>query len=296
MARRSTLPRPPRAGSLARAAALIFALSASAHAQSGPATPPSAAPATAEQETSGTAYSKSCQPGARALAEDSALPNVAAALSKSKTLRILAMGAAPGRVGGRTGSYTGIIETMLERALKGTDVVIINRGVSGELAAGAAIRMRNEVALENPDLVLWQVGTNDALAYVPVEEFAAVVSDQIAWLKRHNVDVVLVGLQFAPRMTRDEHYVQIRETLRKIAANENVPVVRFYEAMQIVSGASEQTLPVAEEFEHNEEGYNCLAQYVARAITLGVFAKNLRPPKAQQAPAPPAPAPATPKQ
>jgi lysophospholipase L1-like esterase len=239
------------------------------------------------------AYSKSCQPGARALAEDSALPNVAAALAKNKTLRILAMGAAPGRIG-RTGSYTGIIETMLQRALKGTDVVIINRGVSGELAAGAAIRMRNEVALENPDLVLWQVGTNDALAYVPFEEFAAVVSDQIAWLKRHNVDVVLVGLQFAPRMARDEHYVQIRETLRKIAANENVPVVRFYEAMQIVSGATEETLPVAEEFERNEDGYNCLAQYVARAITLGVFAKNLRPPKAQPAPAPPAPA--TPKQ
>lgn len=235
------------------------------------------------------------------------MPNVAAALSKSKTLRILAMGAAPGRVSSRTGSYTGVIETMLERALKGTDVVIINRGVSGELAAGAAIRMRNEVALEKPDLVLWQVGTNDALAYVPVEEFAAVVSDQIAWLKRHQVDVVLVGLQFAPRVARDQHYVQIRETLRKIAASENVPVVRFYEAMQIVSGASEETLPVAEEFERNEEGYNCLAQYVASAITLGVFAKNLRPPKQQQTPAPaappapapaapPAPAPAAPKQ
>ena len=214
------------------------------------------------------------------------MPHVAAALAKNKTLRILAMGAAPGRVGSRGGTYTGIIETMLQRALKGTDVVIINRGVSGELAAGAAVRMRNEVALEEPDLVLWQVGTNDALAYVPVDDFAAGVSEQIAWLKHHQVDVVLVGLQFAPRMARDEHYVQIRETLRKIAAGENVPVVRFYEAMQIVTGASEQTLPAAEEFDRNEEGYNCLAQYVARAITLGVFGKNMRPPRPEPAPSP----------
>jgi lysophospholipase L1-like esterase len=154
-------------------------------------------------------------------------------------------------------------------------VTVVNRGVSGELAAGAAIRMRNEVALEEPDLVLWQVGTNDALAYVPVDDFASVVSEQIAWLKAHHVDVVLVGLQFTPRVRQDEHYVAMRDALRKIAAAENVPVVRFYEAMQIVNGASEGQLPAAEEFERNEEGYNCLAQYVARSITLGVFGKNM---------------------
>jgi lysophospholipase L1-like esterase len=122
---------------------------------------------------------------------------------------------------------------------------------------------------------------------VPVDEFASVLSDQIAWLKEHHVDLVLVGLQFAPRMARDEHYVAIREKLRMIAAQENVPVVRFYEAMQIINGTAEGTLPAADEFEANEEGYNCLAQYVARAITLGVFGKTMRPPKPGDEPAPP---------
>ena len=90
----------------------------------------------------------------------------------------------------------------------GIDVIMINRGVSGELAANAAMRMKNEVALDEPDLVLWQVGTNDALAYVPVDEFAATVKEQIDWLKAHKVDVVLVGLQFANQMLRDAHYVE----------------------------------------------------------------------------------------
>ena len=120
------------------------------------------------------------------------------------------MGAAPGRIGAR-GDYTEAIEAMLEGVLKGIDVVIINRGVSGELAAGAALRMRNEVALDEPDLVLWQVGTNDALAYVPVDEFTATVKEQIDWLKAHKVDLVLVGLQFAPQMRRDAHYVALRD-------------------------------------------------------------------------------------
>lgn len=220
--------------------------------------------------------SKLCQVGATVTTEESPLPNVAAMLAKRKTLRILAMGAAPGHVGAREGGYTALIEEMLERALKGIDVIMINRGVSGELAASAATRMKNEVALDKPDLVLWQVGTNDALAYVPSAEFAATVTDQIHWLKAHKVDVVLVGLQFAKEMVRDEHYKKIRDSLRNVAADENVIVVRFYEAMQIIAQASAAGAePVAEAFERNEAGYNCLAQYVARAITLGVFAKNL---------------------
>ncbi len=219
--------------------------------------------------------SKACQAGSAAIADQSPLPNVAAALAQRKTLRILAMGAAPGRVSAR-GGYTEVIEAMLHGALRDTDVVMINRGISGELAAGAAVRMRNEVALEEPDLVLWQVGTNDALAYVPVDEFADTVREQIDWLKAHKVDLVLVGLQFAPQMLRDSHYVALRERLRKLAAGEKVIIIRFYEAMQILNQAAHTAgEPVTAEFERNEAGFNCLAQYVARAITLGLFAKAM---------------------
>ena len=220
---------------------------------------------------------KACQPGSTAQPEQSPLPNVAAALAQHKPVRILAFGAAPGRITARSGGYTALIEQMLERALKGTDVVMINRGVSGELAANAATRMKNEVALEEPDLVLWQVGTNDALAYVPAGEFALIVKDQIGWLKRHNVDVVLVGLQFAREMQRDAQYIEVREALRQVAAKENVIVIRFFEAMQIIDRIEAQGGPAleADDIERTDAGYNCLAQYVARAITLGVFAKNM---------------------
>lgn len=51
---------------------------------------------------------------------------------------------------------------MLENASMGTDGILINRGVSGELAA-TAVCMKNEVALDEPGLMLWQVGSNNAL-------------------------------------------------------------------------------------------------------------------------------------
>jgi acyl-CoA thioesterase I len=234
--------------------------------------PPLAAAAPADAPTP---LSKSCETGATTIADELPLPNVAAALAQRKTLRILAMGAAPGSTGSRGGDYTAVIEAMLSHGLKGIDVVMINRGVSGELAASAAIRMKNEVALVQPDLVLWQVGTNDALAYVPVDEFTATVKDQIDWLKKHKVDVLLVGLQFANQMLRDAQYAEVRDALRKLAAAENVIVVRLYEAMQILNQAADGPATVAEEFGRIEGDYNCVAQHVARAITLSVFGKNI---------------------
>ena len=62
-----------------------------------------------------------------------------------------------------------LLERILEHTIKGLDVEIINRGFSGELAEAAGERLKIEVALNHPDIVLWQVGTNDAFAQVPVE-------------------------------------------------------------------------------------------------------------------------------
>ena len=64
-----------------------------------------------------------------------------------------------------------LLEQILERTINGLDVEIINRGFSGELAEAAGKRLEIEVALNHPDIVLWQVGTNDAFAQVPVESF-----------------------------------------------------------------------------------------------------------------------------
>jgi lysophospholipase L1-like esterase len=178
---------------------------------------------------------------------------------------------------------------MLKQAFKGVDIVIINRGVSGELAANAALRIKNEVALSNPDLVIWQVGTNDALAFVPLDELAYSVQKTIRWLKEHNVDVVLAGLQYVDRVSQDDNYYRGRELLREIAAKENVMIIRRYEAMQFIAAAQEAGGGQGpDEFERTEAGYNCLAQYLAAAITVGAFGKGLgRPQQKAQQPAPP---------
>jgi lysophospholipase L1-like esterase len=245
----------------------LAALAAAHGQEAAPATPPAPAP-----------FSRDCQLGSAAVVGESPLPNVAAALQRQRAIKILAIGAsASGGRRGHRGTYTDEIRAILEQAIKGLDVIVVNRGVSGELAPDAAVRIKKEVALTRPDLVLWQVGTNDALAYLPLEQLETTVLDTVRWLKEHKVDVVLVGLQYVDRMAQDPHYIAVRELLRKVATQENVLIIRRYEAMRLLaqaSGSGGGLLP--DEFAPSEAGYICLSQYVARAITLGIFGSGLR--------------------
>jgi len=246
-------------------------------------------------------FSRDCQLGGNEITADSQLPHVAAALQQRKQIKILAIGATfAARRRHARGGHTEEIRQILQQAVKGLNVVMINRGVSGELSAQAAPRIKNEVALTEPDLVLWQVGTNDALAYVPLDDLEETIVDTLRWLKEHKVDVVLVGLQYVDLMEQDQNYRAVRELLRKIAAQENVMIVRRYEAQRLLQQAEKSGGGlIPDEFERSEAGYVCLAQYMARAITLGIFGQSLRvrpvmPPTPLQGrpPSPPAVAPA----
>jgi lysophospholipase L1-like esterase len=232
---------------------------------------------TTQDAPSPPAVSKECGDAASG---ERPLPNSATALQNRKRVRILAIGSSSTAVlglGGRTGSP--LLERILERTVKGLDVEIVNRGFSGELAEAAGERIRLEVGLNAPDIVLWQVGTNDALAQVPVDSFEQSVGDTARWLKEHNVDLILVGLHYAKRLVKDPHYQAIRTALRRVAIAENVLRIGRYEAMELLARSdANPERPVLEDFGLTEAGYNCMAQYIARTITVGLFAKPRKPP------------------
>jgi lysophospholipase L1-like esterase len=172
------------------------------------------------------------------------------------------------------GDTPALVEQILERSIKGLDVEIINRGFSGELAEAAGTRLKVEVALTHPDLVLWQVGTNDAFAQVPPEDFTLAVSNTVRWLKAHNIDVVLVGLHYLKQLAKDERYQAIRASLKRVAQAENVLTITRYEAMEMLARTTrEGGGPDLRDFGVSEAAYNCMAQYVARAIAVGLYAK-----------------------
>jgi acyl-CoA thioesterase I len=231
-------------------------------------------PAVAEPVAVPPPISKECQAPGTNFEDAVPLPNVAAALETRRTIRILAIGASStGGPGARRGP-TAEIEQLLEKAIAGLDVEIINRGVSGELAEAAAERLKGEVAVNHPDLVLWQVGTMDALAQVPVHEFTNTVTSTIRWLREHKVDVALVGLQYLREMKSDPQYQAMRHTLQRIADSEKVLRIGRYEATEIMQRVQASDGAAQDEFALAEASSHCVAQYVARAITAGLFLKK----------------------
>jgi acyl-CoA thioesterase I len=248
-------------GRIAGAAAAVACALAAASAVAAQSTPPEPPP-----------IGKEC---GEARASDAPLPNSAVALQQRKKIKILAIGASSAAVLGMgRGGTPPLLERILERAIKGLDVEIINRGFSGELAEATGERLKIEVALNHPDIVLWQVGTNDAFAHVPVESFQLSVSNTVRWLKAHNIDVILVGLHYTKRLAKDEHYQAIRASLRRVANAENVLRIGRYEAMEVLARTMQASGQLElEDFGLTETGFNCMAQYIARTITVGLFAR-----------------------
>jgi lysophospholipase L1-like esterase len=132
-------------------------------------------------------------------------------LAPSGRLDLAPSGTRPICVGASAPSktYVARLETNLETALTGAEFDVIGHGLSGEVAQGAADRMKREVEDAKPDLVIWQVGTNDALRHVAIDGFKNCLKKTLVWLKEQNVDVILINSQYSDTLVQDPFYENV---------------------------------------------------------------------------------------
>lgn len=199
-------------------------------------------------------------------------------LGTTKQLRILAIGSSSTWGVGASSlkrNYPSRLEAILANVWKGVELEIINRGVGGEVAAQTAWRLLDEIHLVQPDLILWQVGTNDALRNVPLEEFEKTMRTTIAEVRKHNIDLVLVGLQYTPKYARHEHYLHVRKLLDEIASSEKLLYVRRYRAMEFIAHTKANlSMMASDNFHLNDLGYQCMAEHVAQAVVANLFVRR----------------------
>jgi acyl-CoA thioesterase I len=264
------------------AAGLSALLPVAVRAGDGPAPPPIAAPGQpppelrpAELANVPDQLSKDCAVKAPVHDGRQALRWVRRALKETRPLRVLAIGSSS-TVGVGASSpratYPVRLESDLEGFLKGFDVEMFVRGVNGEVAHQAADRIRDEVATLKPDLVVWQVGTNDALARVDIDDFADRLAATLDWLARHRIDVVLIDPQYIDKMADDSSYLAIVERIAVVARSKRVLLVHRYMAMaDLAHRSGTATIMSPDKLHLNDLGYRCMAEYAARTIIAGIL-------------------------
>lgn len=94
--------------------------------------------------------------------------------------------------------------TRLEAALRaaGVDARVVNAGVSGDTSAGGRSRL-DWVLADAPDLVIVELGGNDALRGLDPAMTYANLDDILARMRARGIDVLLAGMLAPPNLGRD---------------------------------------------------------------------------------------------
>ncbi len=206
------------------------------------------------------------------------LRGLSRAVRAGRSIKVLAIGSSS-TVGVGASSpiatYVAKLETSLEGAVKGLDVEVVGRGLSGEVAQGAADRMRKEVEATNPDLVVWQVGTNAALRQVSIESLKNCIKTALAWLAERRIEVVLIDPQYGEVLVKDEHYERVVAAISEVAREARVLLVDRFEAMrELHRQRGDQFYLTSDNLHMNDTGHRCMAEQLARSIISGLLAAD----------------------
>lgn len=206
------------------------------------------------------------------------LRGLSRAVRAQRPLKVLAIGSSS-TVGigasSPTATYVARLETTLEGALKGLEVQVLGRGLSGEVAQGAAERMKIEVEAIKPDLVVWQVGTNDALRHVTIDSLTTCLRTTLAWLAERRVEVVLIDPQYGEALVKNEHYERVVAAIATVAREARVLLVDRFEAMRELHRQRGDGFYLASDNLHlNDTGHRCMAEQLARSIVGGLMAAD----------------------
>ena len=168
------------------------------------------------------------------------------------------------------------IPARLEAALKakGRNVAVINHGVSGDTTAGGLDRIDWMLA-DKPDIVMVELGANDALRGLDPATAERNLDAIIAKLKAAGVTVWLAGM-LAPRNFGPEYTRQFDGLYKRLADKYNVPLYPFF----LDGVAQDAALNQADGIHPNPKGVDIVVERLLPFVTknLDDYAASVRRP------------------
>jgi lysophospholipase L1-like esterase len=194
-------------------------------------------------------------------------------ISKGMPLKIVAIGSSSTFGSGASSpaaSYPSRLEMELKAKLPGVPVTVLNKGIGGEEANQMAARFDADVIDENPDLVLWQVGSNSVLQDHPTP--GEIIRQGVEKLKASGAEVILVNPQYAPKIIAKPGIGQAVDVITATAHDEEVGLFDRFSVMRY--WVDTEHIPfeqfLSPDLLHmNDWSYACVAKLLANAIVDG---------------------------
>lgn len=180
-----------------------------------------------------------CAVPAYFLTTENALPKVADAIKTRKRLEVLVVGSGSSALPGMDGasmSYPSRTEAALRDALAGVNVSVKTDLRPKKTAAEAAQNFSQIIdklpADQKPDLVIWQTGTVDAIRAIDPDDFRTALDTGVETLQKAGADVLLMNLQYNPRMETMLSVGPYNDTIRVVAQQHEVPIFDRFSIMR----------------------------------------------------------------
>ena len=229
-----------------------------------PAAPPPIASATSPQIA--------CSTPAQLARLDHPLAHTMRRLASGKPLTVVAIGSSSTAGAGASSpaaTYPSRLAVELRAQFPGHDVTVLNRGVNGEETDDMMARFATDVVAAQPQLVLWQVGTNSVLRDHPLNPHSVELRKGLEELKTLDADVVLIDPQYAPKVLAKSETPGMVEQIALAAKEQNVDLFRRFAVMRNwyeVQHLGFDVFVSPDQLHMNDWGYACWAKLIGAAI------------------------------
>jgi lysophospholipase L1-like esterase len=211
------------------------------------------------------------------------LPNTARAIRNREALSIVAIGSSSTEgVGASNQQNTNPAQLAAEltRRWPQRAIAVVNKGVGGEDAQQMLDRFERDVLPFRPHLVIWQVGSNYTLRHSDLDAYADVIRKGIRRLKAARADVVLMDMQYAPKVLARPLHRRMIETMSAIARDTKVAIFHRFAVMQhwVTSGRFGMEDIISRDRLHmNDTSYRCIGRLLAGSVTAAARASLVSP-------------------
>jgi acyl-CoA thioesterase-1 len=202
------------------------------------------------------------------------LSRIGRKLARYEPIRILAIGSSSTQGTGASApdrTYPARLEAGLKQRWPKADISVMNAGIAGETVAATLERLERLVRTQAFDLVIWQLGTNDAVRGDNTDAFRELTLRGITAAREAGADLVLLDPQYFPGIRNLARYERFVSIVKEIGEGRHIPVFDRYGMMKSWGAGGEDVLLAnlaQDHFHMNDRGYACLAEALTADIGL----------------------------